>query len=74
GVRCTRMNGLQVHGWLLRLFNPRPEWVDRDTLYRLATRAAPQEAPEGMMPVMTDFAESLWFTPPVSDPENGVWW
>ncbi|EIP6981564.1 TraC family protein, partial [Escherichia coli] len=27
-----------------------------------------------MMPVMTDFAESLWFTPPVSDPENGVWW
>ncbi len=22
GVRCTRMNGLQVHGWLLRLFNP----------------------------------------------------
>ncbi|PHM64174.1 conjugative transfer ATPase [Xenorhabdus stockiae] len=21
-----------------------------------------------------DFAESLWFTPPVSDPENGVWW
>ncbi|EKG6905430.1 TraC family protein, partial [Escherichia coli] len=74
GVRCTRMNGLQVHGWLLRLFNPRPEWVDRDTLYRLATRAAPQETPEGMMPVMTDFAESLWFTPPVSDPENGVWW
>lgn len=74
GVRCTRMNGLQVHSWLLRLFNPRPEWVDRDTLYRLATRAAPQEAPEGMMPVMTDFAESLWFTPPVSDPENGVWW
>ncbi|EJW5742021.1 TraC family protein, partial [Escherichia coli] len=46
----------------------------RDTLYRLATRAAPQETPEGMMPVMTDFAESLWFTPPVSDPENGVWW
>ncbi|HAP0240615.1 TPA: conjugative transfer ATPase, partial [Escherichia coli] len=74
GVRCTRLNGLQVHGWLLRLFNPRPEWVDRDTLYRLATRAVPQEAPEGMMPVMTDFAESLWFTPPVSDPENGVWW
>ncbi|EAB9079751.1 conjugative transfer ATPase [Salmonella enterica subsp. enterica] len=74
GVRCARMNGLQVHGWLLRLFNPRPAWVDRDTLYRLATRAAQQETPEGMMPVMTDFAESLWFTPPVSDPENGVWW
>ncbi|XTZ40614.1 conjugative transfer ATPase [Salmonella enterica] len=71
GVRCTRMNGLQVHGWLLRLFNPRPEWVDRDTLYRLASRAEPQE---GMMPVMADFAETLWFTPPVSDPENGVWW
>lgn len=74
GVRCTRMNGQQVHGWLLRLFNPRPEWVDRDILYRMASRAEPQETPEGMMPVMTDFAESLWFTPPVSDPENGVWW
>ncbi|EED1398870.1 conjugative transfer ATPase [Escherichia coli] len=74
GVRCTRMNGQQVHGWLLRLFNPRPEWVDRDILYRMASRAEPKETPEGMMPVMTDFAESLWFTPPVSDPENGVWW
>ncbi|EGE6969049.1 conjugative transfer ATPase [Escherichia coli] len=74
GVRCTRMSGQQVHGWLLRLFNPRPEWVDRDILYRMASRAEPQETPEGMMPVMTDFAESLWFTPPVSDPENGVWW
>ncbi len=74
GVRCTRMSGQQVHGWLLRLFNPRPEWVDRDILYRMASRAEPHETPEGMMPVMTDFAESLWFTPPVSDPENGVWW
>ncbi|EJN3716986.1 conjugative transfer ATPase [Escherichia coli] len=74
GVRCTRMSGQQVHGWLLRLFNPRPEWVDRDILYRMASRAEPKETPEGMMPVMTDFAESLWFTPPVSDPENGVWW
>ncbi|PHM25110.1 conjugative transfer ATPase [Xenorhabdus budapestensis] len=26
------------------------------------------------LPVNNDFAESLWFTPPVSDPENGLWW
>ncbi|EMK7437756.1 conjugative transfer ATPase [Escherichia coli] len=53
GVRCTRMNGQQVHGWLLRLFNPRPEWVDRDILYRMASRAEPQETPEGTVLCMT---------------------
>ncbi|HCM9621422.1 TPA: conjugative transfer ATPase [Enterobacter cloacae subsp. cloacae] len=74
GIRCTRQNGLQVHGWLLRLFNPSPDWVDKTTLYRQAAYADPRETPEGTVPVSNDFAETLWFTPPVSDPENGVWW
>ncbi len=26
------------------------------------------------LPIHNDFAESLWFTPPVSDPDNGIWW
>lgn len=26
------------------------------------------------MPVQNDFAETLLFTPPVSDPDQGVWW
>lgn len=74
GIRCTRQNGLQVHGWLLRLFNPSPDWVEKTTLYRQAAYADPRETPEGTVPVSNDFAETLWFTPPVSDPENGVWW
>ena len=74
GVRCHRMNGLQVHSWLLRLFNPAPSWISREDLYRMASRADPRENAADVMPVMTDFAESLWFTPPHSDPENGVWW
>ncbi|ENK9272219.1 conjugative transfer ATPase [Escherichia coli] len=74
GVRCHRMNGLQVHSWLLRLFNPAPSWISREDLYRMASRADPRENDADVMPVMTDFAESLWFNPPHSDPENGVWW
>ncbi|EMY7546345.1 TPA: conjugative transfer ATPase [Escherichia coli] len=74
GVRCHRMSGLQVHSWLLRLFNPAPSWISREDLYRMASRADPRENDADVMPVMTDFAESLWFNPPHSDPENGVWW
>lgn len=74
GIRCTRQNGLQVHSWLLRLFNPSPDWVDKTTLYRQAAYADPRETPQGVIPVNNDFTETLWFTPPVSDPENGVWW
>lgn len=74
GIRCRRQNGRQVHGWLLRLFNPSPDWVEKRTLYRQAAYADPRDVPEGTVPVSHDFAETLWFTPPVSDPENGVWW
>ncbi|MBJ4607168.1 TraC family protein, partial [Salmonella enterica subsp. enterica serovar Typhimurium] len=74
GIRCTRQNGLQVHSWLLRLFNPSPDWVEKSTLYHQAAYADPRNFPAGVAPVSNDFAETLWFTPPVSDPENGVWW
>ncbi len=47
---------------------------EKTTLYRQAAYADPRETPEGTVPVSNDFAETLWFTPPVSDPENGVWW
>ncbi|MEY8504191.1 conjugative transfer ATPase, partial [Proteus faecis] len=74
GVQCIRQNGRQVHQWLLRHFNPAPDWVDKDTLYREgAYWPAAEEAP-GTLPVLKDFAETLWFTPPRSDVENGVWW
>ena len=74
GVACVRQNGAQVHDWLLRHFNPNPEWVDKNKLYREAAYFDSRDTPEGMMPVQKDFAETLWFTPPVSDPDHGVWW
>lgn len=74
GIVCVRQSGAQVHDWLLRLFNPAPEWVDKATLYRDAAYADQEETPVGTMPVFNDFAESLWFTPPRSDRDNGVWW
>ncbi len=74
GVACVRQNGAQVHDWLLRHFNPSPEWVDKETLYRDAAYFDSRDTPEGAMPVQNDFAETLLFTPPVSDPDQGVWW
>lgn len=74
GVACVRQNGAQVHDWLLRHFNPNPEWVDKETLYRDAAYFDSRDTPEGVMPVQNDFAETLLFTPPVSDPDQGVWW
>ncbi|HGM7842612.1 TPA: conjugative transfer ATPase [Serratia marcescens] len=74
GVACVRQSGAQVHDWLLRHFNPSPEWVDKETLYRDAAYFDSRDTPEGAMPVQNDFAETLLFTPPVSDPDHGVWW
>lgn len=73
-VICMRQNGAQVHDWLLRHFNPNPEWVEKETLYRDAAYFDSRDTPEGAMPVQNDFAETLLFTPPVSDPDQGVWW
>ncbi|EMH4079107.1 conjugative transfer ATPase [Serratia marcescens] len=74
GVICVRQNGAQIHDWLLRHFNPNPEWVEKETLYRDAAYFDSRDTPEGAMPVQNDFAETLLFTPPVSDPDQGVWW
>ncbi|ENG5922073.1 conjugative transfer ATPase [Serratia marcescens] len=74
GVICVRQNGAQIHDWLLRHFNPNPEWVEKETLYRDAAYFDSRDTPEGAMPVQNDFAETLLFTPPLSDPDQGVWW
>lgn len=66
-IRCHRQSGSQVHAWLLRLFNPAPEGISREQFYRAAGYSASKE-------LGNDFAETLLFTPPQSDVENGVWW
>ncbi|QTL39115.1 conjugative transfer ATPase [Xenorhabdus budapestensis] len=74
GVICVRQNGYQVHDWLLRLFNPEPDWVDKQTLYREGAYWSKQDEQPNNLEVHNDFAETLWFTPPRSDTKNGVWW
>ncbi|WP_323872831.1 conjugative transfer ATPase [Xenorhabdus doucetiae] len=72
GVVAHRQNGEQIHSWLLRHFNPAPDWgMAKADFYRTVgyETATPPD-----LPVNNDFAESLWFNPPVSDPESGVWW
>ncbi len=71
GIVTARQNGEQIHAWLLRWFNPEPDWVDKETLYRTAAHV---DTRNGELPVLNDFSETLMFTPPRSDVENGVWW
>ncbi|EPD0212082.1 conjugative transfer ATPase [Salmonella enterica] len=71
GVVCRRQSGEQIHAWLLRLFNPAPSWIDRQTLYRTAVW---RDSRQDTLPVDTDFSESLFFTRPRSDAKKGVWW
>ncbi|EIW4464894.1 conjugative transfer ATPase [Salmonella enterica] len=71
GVLSVRQNGEQIHQWLLRHFNPDPDWIDKDTLYKEACYC--DDAPDAL-PLNNDFTETLWFNPPRSDTRNGVWW
>ncbi|MBD2806953.1 conjugative transfer ATPase, partial [Xenorhabdus sp. ZM] len=72
GVIACRQHGGQIHHWLLRHFNPAPDWgMGKADFYHTASYEMPSQSD---LPVNHDFAESLWFTPPVSDPEAGVWW
>ncbi len=72
GILATQQDGEQIHSWLLRHFNPAPDWgMAKADFYRTVSYETPTPSD---LPVHNDFAESLWFTPPVSDPENGIWW
>lgn len=71
GIAVLRQNGAQIHAWLLRWFNPAPDWTDKETLYRTA---AHEDTAPGELPLVNDFSEMLLFSPPRADAENGVWW
>jgi len=70
-IRCERQNGEQIHSWLLRWFNPKPEWVAPEILYSSASHD--DGAPDAL-PILNDFSETLWFTRPRSDAERRIWW
>ncbi|MCC3701668.1 conjugative transfer ATPase [Rouxiella badensis] len=74
GITCQRQNGSQLHEWLLRHFNPSPDWIIKESLYKDASYYDSCETPVAEAPSLNDFSEMLWFTPPKSDIKNGVWW
>ncbi|MCQ9422316.1 conjugative transfer ATPase [Pseudomonas sp. LJDD11] len=78
GVRTQRMDGGQIHDWLLRWFNPHPDLLgpsaeDRTRFYQATRYPEPADAEEFELASGTDFSQRLFFNQPRSDIENGVW-
>ncbi|WP_397458520.1 conjugative transfer ATPase [Pseudomonas asplenii] len=79
GIQARRMEGNAIHDWLLRWFNPAPNWLGSDStsrqrFYELARLPKPSELAELELTTTTDFAQRLFFRQPCSDTEHGVWW
>lgn len=79
GVTTTRMDGEGFYKWLLPFFNPKPKGFERPTdFYRaLPYQMGPDAgADAGLLdlPFDHDFAEQLFNSEPVSDPERGTWY
>ena len=79
GIHALRLEGAAIHAWLLRWFNPNPQWLGTDTearrrFYRLADLPQGAEAVELELASGTDFAQRLFFRQPRSDTPHGVWW
>ncbi|WP_300627865.1 conjugative transfer ATPase [Pseudomonas sp.] len=79
GVHARRLEAAAIHAWLLRWFNPAPDWLGTDVearrrFYRLAALPPPPQANELELASGTDVAQRLFFRQPRSDAEHGVWW
>ncbi|HCN61921.1 MAG TPA: conjugative transfer ATPase [Pseudomonas sp.] len=79
GIHARRLDGVAIHAWLLRWFNPNPPWLGTDAearrrFYRLAKLPQSPAADELELASGTDFAQRLFFRQPRSDTPHGVWW
>ncbi|ECE6019983.1 conjugative transfer ATPase [Salmonella enterica subsp. enterica] len=72
GLAAQRQNHTDIRRWLVRWFNPAPPVSDRQAFYDTVTQ--PEEYDENSPPLLSDFAENLLFSEPVSDARNGVWY
>lgn len=79
GVKAHRLSAADVHAWLLRWFNPNPALLgdtaeDRERFYQLA--GYPDDSDDGELELAsgTDFAQRLFFAPPRSDVQTGLWY
>ena len=73
GITVRRQSGQDLHDWLFRWLNPRPDITDGDTEALLKLSPYPDEPPSER-PYGWDFSEQLMTRPPVPDPEQGIWW
>lgn len=78
GVKARRLSAADVHAWLLRWFNPNPTLLgdtakDRERFYQLAAYPDDRDDDELELASGTDFAQRLFFMPPRSDVQSGVW-
>jgi conjugative transfer ATPase len=79
GIKASRLEGSDIHAWLLRWFNPNPTWLgaSREAQERFyALTSLPPEAATGEFELAsgTDFAERLFFTQPRNDIGSGIWY
>ncbi|WP_422631320.1 conjugative transfer ATPase [Pseudomonas taetrolens] len=79
GVHARRLDAGAIHAWLLRWFNPNPEWLGMDAearrrFYHLSDLPQGSVADELELASGTDFAQRLFFRQPRSDTQHGVWW
>lgn len=72
GLVAQRQGGPAVQRWLVRWFNPAPDFDDQAAFYNTVTQ--PDEPNEDSPPLLSDFAENLLFSEPVSDAEKGIWY
>lgn len=79
GIRAQRLDAGAIHRWLLRWFNPSPDWLGsapaaQQRFYRLAELPPSPDADDLELACGTDFAQRLFFRQPRSDTQHGVWW
>ncbi|MFB2639924.1 conjugative transfer ATPase [Shewanella bicestrii] len=70
GIKFSLVDGKAFYTWMFRWFNPRPKITNGDS-EELLSRLPYVDNED--LPYGHDFAESLFYSPPTSDYENGVW-
>jgi conjugative transfer ATPase len=78
GVKVRRLQGADIHAWLLRWFNPHPTMLgsraaDQERFYQLTGYPEPVGQDELELASGTDFSQRLFFSQPRSDLETGTW-
>ncbi|EDT2963646.1 conjugative transfer ATPase [Salmonella enterica subsp. enterica] len=72
GLKTVRQSEAEIRRWMTRWFNPAPACDNRLAFYNTVTE--PDCPEENTPPVLTDFAESLLFSEPVSDIAQRAWY